>query len=466
MCIGQTSLAQDLRLPDFGDPSLQYLSLDKERQLGAQVQQRLRERGLIIDDPQLNEYLSSVGQRIATYADQTSHDYNFYWINAESINAFAAPGGFIGMHAGLLLATRNEDEFAGVLAHEIAHVSQRHIARAFADAQRLSIPMAAAMLASIAIAAAGGEGGAALTGALALGAQRQLNLTRANELEADRVGQQLLTKAGFSSNALIDFFTVLQRQSSSTRVPEFLLTHPLPLNRIADAQNRVAVNGNVQNKNAGQRDALAYHLAKARIRVLIATNSNELVQYFNTLLKSGDYQNKTATRYGYALALQRAGRYQAAQKQVAVLRKALPNRLAFRILEAELALASGQQRKAWALFEQSSDLYPDNFSLAISYARGLAIEGEPHKAMRLLQPYLQRRPRAIPLYELYAQAAQRAGDRAATHAAMAEYHYLNGDLPAAIQQARLGLKQSASTTYQQARLQARLKQFEQENRVQ
>jgi predicted Zn-dependent protease len=455
--------AQDLTLPDFGDPSRQYLSISRERQLGAQVRQRLRDQGALIEDVQLAEYLNSVGQRIAIYAEQTANPYTFYWINSSAINAFAAPGGFIGIHSGLLLATQNEDELAGVMAHEIAHVSQRHIARAFADAERLSLPMAAAMLASIALAAASGEAGqAALVGTAALNAQHQINLTRANELEADRIGYRLLSQSGYNPNGLTDFFAYLQRQPaySGNQIPEFLLTHPLPRNRIADTQNRLDSRPAPAAKPG--RSSPDYYLAKARVRVLVTTNTNELIRSFANSLETRSYQDEMAERYGYALALQRAGRYGDATAQIARLRKAAPDRLVFRIAEADLALAQGDRERAWQLFEQSKTLYPDNFSLLIHYGRGLATQGNPRQALQLLEPYLRRRAREPVLFDIYAQAAQRAGDLAATHAALAEYYYLLGDLEGAIQQAEIGLKRSGATPYQQAQLQARLQQFKQE----
>jgi predicted Zn-dependent protease len=456
------AFAQNLTLPDFGDPSRQYLSSARERQLGAKVRQRLHERGVLIEDIQLSEYLNSLGQRIAVYADQTGNPYTFYWINAASINAFAAPGGFIGMHTGLLLATQSEHELAGVLAHEIAHVSQRHIARAFADAERLSLPMAAAMLASIALAAAAGDAGqAALVGTAALNAQHRINMTRANELEADRIGYQLLSQAGYDPNAITEFFDYLQRQPAyaGNQLPEFLLTHPLPRNRIADTQSRL---DSKPTPPRSTRSSAGYHLAKARARVLVTPNSNDLIRYFAETLDKRAYQDEQAQRYGYALALQRAGRYADALQQIAWLRKANPNQLAFRIAEAELTLIQGDSDRAWQLFEQSRKLYPDDFTLAVHYGGALAVQGDPRRAIQVLQPYLQRRAKEPLLWDLYAQAAQRSGDAAATHAALAEYYYLLGDLTAAIDQAEIGLKRAGATPYQQAQLQARLKQFRQE----
>jgi predicted Zn-dependent protease len=342
-------------------------------------------------------------------------------------------------------------------------VSQRHIARQFADAERLSLPMAAAMLASIALAAASGEAGqAALVGTAALNAQHQINMTRGNESEADRVGYQLLSQSGYNPNGLADFFAYLQRQPaySGSQIPEFLLTHPLPRNRIADTQNRLA-SQSVAIPRPG-RSGPDYYLAKARARVLVTTNTNELIRYFANSLETRSYQDEAAERYGYALALQRAGRYDDAAVQIARLRKAAPDRLAFRIAEADLALERGDIARAWQLFEQSRTLYPDDFTLMIHYGRGLATQGSPQQAMQLLQPYLKKRAREPVLFDIYAQAAQRTGDLAATHGALAEYYYLLGDLEGAIQQAEIGLKRSGATPYQQAQLQARLQQFKQE----
>jgi predicted Zn-dependent protease len=197
--------------------------------------------------------------------------------------------------------------------------------------------------------------------------------------------------------------------------------------------------------------------------VLVTTNTNELIRYFANSLETRSYQDEAAERYGYALALQRAGRYDDAAVQIARLRKSAPDRLAFRIAEADLALERGDIARAWQLFEQSRTLYPDDFTLMIHYGRGLATQGSPQQAMQLLQPYLKKRAREPVLFDIYAQAAQRTGDLAATHGALAEYYYLLGDLEGAIQQAEIGLKRSGATPYQQAQLQARLQQFKQEN---
>ena len=441
----------DLNLPDIGDPSRQYLSGSDEQRLGSAVLQQLRDQGAIVDDVQLSEYLAAVGQRIAAYADYTGHSYTFFMVDDLTINAFAAPGGYIGVNAGLLLATRDEDELAGVLAHEIAHVSQRHIARRFADTQRLNLPMAAALLASALLATADPAAGrAALTGTLAAGIQRQINFTRSNEQEADRIGGQLLTRAGYDPTALGDFFTRLERGAGSAQIPVFLRTHPLPSNRAADAQNRFG------NRGRERRNDLNYQMAKARAEVLTTDNTLNLIHRYQRQLSGDD----PALRYGYALALKQAGRYDEASDQIDTLRRRYPDNLALRVEQADLALAGGERDQAWRLFEQAEQLYGDDYTLAMHYGQALATQGDPRKAMALLQPHLQRRTDTAPLYTLYAQAAQRAGNIGAAHAALTEYYALTGDLDLAIEQAELGLSKTDVTPYQQAQLRARLRELQ------
>ncbi len=448
----------DLSLPDFGDPSQQYLSNTDEKQLGMAVLQQLRNRGMVIDDVQLNEYLASVGQRIAAHADPTGNPFTMFWVANPAINAFAAPGGFIGMHSGLLLATSSEDELAGVLAHEISHVTQRHLARSFADAQRMSVPMAAAMVASLLLGAASADAGqAALAGTMAASAQRQINFTRANEQEADRIGTQLLYRSGFDPDGMAKFFARLERRSSGAagRVPEFLRTHPFPRNRIADVQGRL----NKPYRRRKNVDELGYYLAKARIRVLTTANTGSVIKYFRNALNTGTYANETATRYGYALALKKAGYFDEAQREVNRLLRKYPDRLGFRVEAADIALAKGDQPRAWKLYEDAKRLYAGDFTLAMYYGQALTGYGNPRKAMEILKPHLHRRPNDLALFALYARAAQRAGDVGATHATLAEYYYLSGDLRLAIQQAELGLNNPRTTPYQKAQLRARLRQF-------
>jgi predicted Zn-dependent protease len=457
---GAPPFAQSINLPDIGDPSQVYFGSDEEQRLGLDIMRRLRERGLIMDDVELNAYLDSIGQSIVTYADQNGVPFTFFLVRSGSINAFALPHNFIGINAGLLLATQREDELAGVIAHEIAHVSQRHIVRAIADMKRMALPLAAAMVASAALAAASKQAGqAAMVGSMAASAQHQISFTRANEQEADRIGMRLLAKAGFDPRGMSDFFAMLERLSggsSKDQIPEMLLTHPRPESRLADTQDRIEV---PPVRRAAPRDRKAYELAKARARVLATEDIHTLLREFEATPAKGDAAGEAAARYARALALRQAGRYGEAEQEIGRLLKGDPDRLAFRVEAAEIALARGDRAQAWRQFEEARQLYPDDFVLAMRYGRALATQGDPKLALRLLQPHLPRRPNDPLLYETYAQAAQRAGDMAATHATMAEYHYLNGELLPAIEQLELGLRDPGLSPNQEARLRSRLKQF-------
>ncbi len=454
------STAQSIRLPDIGDPSQAYFGPDEEQQMGLDMMRQLRARGAVMDDVQLNEYLNSIGQSIATYADQNGVPFTFFMVRDSGINAFALPHNFIGINAGLLLATQREDELAGVIAHEIAHVSQHHIVRAIADMKRMTIPMAAAMVAGAALAAASKQAGqAAMVSAMAAGAQHQISFTRANEQEADRIGMQLLARAGFDPKGMTDFFAKLERLSGGEaryQIPEMLRTHPRPESRAADTQDRVEI---PPMRRTAPRDRKAYDLAKARARVLATDDTGTLIRDLETNLAKGGYASEAGERYAYALALRQAGRYDDAQQQVNRLLKTDADRLAFRIEAAELALARGERAQGWRLFEEARQLYPDDFTLAMYYGSTLATQGDPKLAMRMMQPHLRRRPNDPALYASYAQAAQRAGDLAATHATMAEYHYLNGELLPAIEQLELGLRNPGLSPNQEAQLRARLKQI-------
>lgn len=453
--------SQDLSLPDIGDYTQQYVTGSEERRIGQEVFRGIARRGALVEDVQLGEYLSSVGNRLAIYASPPPFPYTFFWVNNPGINAFAAPGAYIGVNTGLLLASGREDELAGVLAHEIAHVSQRHIARAIADARQMALPTTAALIASMVLAAtvSGDLGQAAITGTLAAGAQRRINFTRANEQEADRIGTQILVKAGFDGNGLIALFGRLQRQYGRAAIEEYLSTHPLPANRIADLGNRLEAG---DRRGGDTRREIDYHLAKARARVLSSSRGQNLIREFELRLEQRDYTSELGERYGYALALKQAGRFQEASQQIAALRRRDPDRLAFRLEEAELLLATGSTREAWQRFEDARRLYGDDFSLAIHYARALISHGRGEDALSLLRPLTRRRPDSGVLFTLYAQAARESGDRVETHRALADYHRLNGELEQAIEQLEIALRQPGLTPVQGEQIRAKLRQLKED----
>jgi len=234
--------AADVRLPDIGSSAAAILSPQELREYGAGLLQELRAYDLVLDDPLASDYIASLGYRLVASSGQPDETFTFVIVRDNQINAFAAPGGLVAVNAGLITAVKTEDELAAVVAHEIAHVQQMHILRAFEDQKKMSIPIMLGML-GVMLAASGRDDDAAIA-AMATGTsliqQRQIDFTRSEEAEADRVGIQTLARAGFNPAAMADTFQTMQRvmRVNGVDVPEFLRTHPLDTNRIAEAKAR------------------------------------------------------------------------------------------------------------------------------------------------------------------------------------------------------------------------------------
>ncbi|MDH3586428.1 MAG: M48 family metalloprotease, partial [Gammaproteobacteria bacterium] len=304
--------ADDIKLPDMGSPADTALSKSDEAQLGRAIMAQIRLSGRVVEDPLVTEYINEVGSRIAAHANDGSQSFKFFVIDDPNINAFALPGGFIGVHTGLLEATRNEDELAGVLAHEVAHVTQRHIARAIHASQRQSIMTTALMLGAILAGVVTGDANAAQAGivvAQGTAVQQQINFTRSNEYEADRIGIRAMDDAGFDPHGMASFFEVMSRQSPADldmRLPEFLRTHPVTTQRIAEARNRAR--GYPRRPSS---DSVNYGIARARMKVESFDTEEGAIVYF----ESRDYeQQNDIEKYGRAVAYQRAGRYRDASR--------------------------------------------------------------------------------------------------------------------------------------------------------
>jgi predicted Zn-dependent protease len=231
----------NLELPDIGDPTGTSFTPLQEQQLGEAFYRNLHSQLEISQDSEVNDYIQNLGQRLTANSDKPEQPFHFFIVNSAQINAFAGPGGYIGVNAGLILASETESELASVMAHEIAHVTQRHLFQTFQDSSRLSLPMAAAMLAAMLVGSQSSQAGqAALLATQAAMAQHQINFTRDNEAEADRVGMQILSKSTFDPRGMPAFFERLQQSTrfSGHSAPEFLLTHPVTTSRISDTRGR------------------------------------------------------------------------------------------------------------------------------------------------------------------------------------------------------------------------------------
>jgi beta-barrel assembly-enhancing protease len=449
-------IAQGAELPDFGSPADAALSKSREAQIGRGVMLQLRNAGVVVDDPFLEEYLRTIGSRLATNVNDGEFDFNFFVVQDNRINAFALPGGYIGVNAGLLLASDTESELAGVLAHEISHVTQRHIARAAYDNQRTSIVSMAAMLAALVLGAASDMPTDAMTGIVSasqgLAAQRQINFTRSNEHEADRVGMELLSGAGFDPSGMSTFFEKLGRRygGSSDAVPELLRTHPVTSDRVAEARDRAR-----QLPATSHTNSLAYSLAKSRLIVLSAARPEDAFAQFRDKSDSP----LPADRYGLALASMRMALYDNAEGLFRGLVEEFPNTMAFRVGQAEAMLASGATQPALDLYADAVRLFPRNGPLTVSYAEALIGAGKPAEAHELLLDLLNNAPATAQQLRLIARAANAEGDVANAYFYMSYYYVAIGNLPLAIGQVRMALETPNSNDVDRARFRSRLDQL-------
>jgi predicted Zn-dependent protease len=314
-----------LNLPDIGDSTGSFLSPEMERRLGQAFLGQVRKEANIISDPEVETYIQSIGYRLVSQSDNNTQGFTFFVINDTLINAFAAPGGIVGINSGVILNSDTESELAGVMAHEIAHVTQRHMARSMEMQAQMSLPMMAAMLGAILIATQNPEAGQAAIMAIQGGAvQAQINFTRDNEAEADRVGMQLLARSQFSPQGMPVFFEKLQQNSRyGSQAPEFLRTHPLTSNRISDTRSRA----DAYPSDLNYQESSSYPFIKAKVMVLSFKNPDEAVNYFNNRVENEKFTNEYASlRYGYALALIAAGDYPLATEHLQALLKDNPEK--------------------------------------------------------------------------------------------------------------------------------------------
>ncbi|WP_296673802.1 M48 family metalloprotease [Sulfuricaulis sp.] len=452
--------ADNTNLPDLGDESIAVISPAQERKLGEDLMRQARRTLAFMNDPEISEYIQSLGQRLVSHSDNPKQDFRFFVIDNPSINAFAVPGGFIGVHTGLILATQSEAELASVLAHETAHITQRHIPRLIAESQRTTLPALAAVLAGILLASSGHQGGeAAIALTSAAVAQKGINYTRTFEEEADRIGMQILAQSGFDPRAMPAFFEQMQNLNrlNDTNLPEFLRTHPVTTNRIADSRNRAE-----KFKVRRASESSDFQHVRAKIRALAPGNQEEIVRGFRENLAQGKYFNAEAERYGYAVALLRVRQLATARAEVQKLVKKQPNRISYRILQAETEMSAENYKQAQAIYVDAYAKAPANATLIQNYASALLKTGKHRQARDLLKNALQRRPEDPELYRMLAQAAGGSGAHYEAHKAMAEHYYLSGNPNAAIEQLQLATRFAGDNFYLQSSLEARMAAIKEE----
>jgi predicted Zn-dependent protease len=449
------------QLPEMGTAAQATLSLEDEYSIGRMVMRGLRDSGMILADPETDEYMQSLGLKLSSLAHEgnTNRQFNFFLVGSPEINAFALPGGFIGVNSGLLLETGNESELAGVLAHEISHVTQRHIARGIEAQSRTNMVSTAATLAAILIGAAAGGAGNATIGAISaaqgMAMQAQINFTRENESEADRIGIGVLAAAGFDPNAMPTFFETMFRrtQLGPDQVPVMLRTHPVTSDRVAESKNRA-----VQYPAVSPHDSLSYALVKERVRVLGTPPGTDPREFYASV-KLDDPGTSLAQTYGKAFAQLMAGDAPGSIPTFKRLVATHPEVLMFHTALGQAQLSTGDTHAALDTFERARELAPRNVPVTVRYGEALLQSGRPKKAHEVLLDLFNNVPPTQEQIRLTALAANAAGEVADAYSYMAEYHIQGGDLPLAINQLELALSVPSISDVQRARFVARLKEL-------
>ncbi len=449
----------EVDLPQMGDPADQVLSPAQERELGESLMRHVLANEKVIQDPLLHDYVTALGAALTSATGQPAAGFTFFLVDDPAVNAFAAPGGFIGVNGGLILATENEAQLAGVLAHEIAHVTQRHIARAYAEAQSSSLPAAAAILAAILL---GGQNPQASQAALATGIaasrQWQLNYTRSNEYEADRLGIRFLAQAGFDPLGMVEFFSLLERRHAGEAAgrPEYLSTHPLSSNRVAEARQRADSLTRPNQRIDGQ----GFRLARARLRVLTSNNRPALLGLLEQELPTATGRRREVNLYAQALIAHLSGAHERARTIADDLLAAEPDELYYNLLYAANEYAAGRSASGAAWFDKLIDLYPDNLPVLLSAATAAQDGGDHTRAARSLRAALKLPGmHAARSYQLLARAEDKLGQRARSLESLAEHAALLGEQRLAIRhlEQAAGLSQPGSANA--LRIAARIEQL-------
>jgi predicted Zn-dependent protease len=443
-------------LPDLGDVSQSEMSPLQERRLGQSIMLEIRGDPAYSEDPEVTDYLNVIGYRLVGAGPDARQEFNFFLMLDPQVNAFALPGGYIGINSGLMLTAQSESELAGVMSHEIGHVVQRHFARMLSAQKETQLAALAGLaIAILASRASSDVSQAAIIGSQAASIQSSLNFSRANEQEADRVGFQILEKAGFDTSAMALFFERMLQASRyyQTTAPSYLRTHPLTTSRISDMQNRA------QNQPYRQvPDSIEFQLMRAKLK---ATQDGpaESVKFFEESLTERKYLSEAASRFGLVEALIRARAYARAAKELQTLRKLLPASPIVETQAARLSAAAGDAAGTLRIYREALRNFPNYRALVYNYTEALLRANQPDEALKLVESRLQSQVADYRLYQLQAKCYAALNRGMLQHRALAESYFRQGNVRAAIEQLLLAQKAGDGDFFVQSSVDARLREL-------
>ncbi|RDS86620.1 M48 family metalloprotease [Dyella psychrodurans] len=494
---GAQDKPDDVRLPDLGSSANALISPQEAQDYGAMMLQQMRAMDMTVNDPLLDDYINNLGFRLVANSAKPKDHFAFFIAKDPVINAFSAPGGYIGIDSGLIVITRTEDELAAVMAHEIGHITQNHLQRAYEQAKKDTPLMA--LVALGAIAAGGAAGGQAAAAALLGGQgalmQKEINFTRKDEAEADRTGIMTLAKAGFDPNAMAEFFQrmedVMSADSGGINVPSLLEDHPVTAQRISDAKARATSliaeekqkpSGNLLDKstwaqktapiayvkdpttllaaNNSDPSPSTYLLMRERVRVL-SDDAYRMSTFYGSLIGQKPGYDTPENRYGYALALTRTGQGAKAIAELQPVLTKYPDNLVLRLAMADARLQAGERAAALDIYAALNTQSPRNKAIGLAYANALTQGGTAKQAAQaadMLRPMLDNTDEPE-IFTAYAHASEKAGDTVRAGEAYAQASYLSGRPFDAMEQLKTLLKRPDLDYYARARIQAHISEL-------
>lgn len=461
VCLALSPAAHANDLPSLGDASSAIVAPEQEYQLGRAWLSMLRGQVSQLSDPQLKDFVERHVYRLAETSQLQDRRLEFVILDSPQLNAFAVPGGIVGVNGGLFLHAQTEAEFASVLAHELAHLSQRHYARGLEAQQRMQLPLMAAMLAGV-VAAAAGAGDAAIA-AIASGQaaaiQSQRSFSRQNEQEADRIGLSNLRNAGYDPRGMPSMFERLARQYRyDAKPPEFLLTHPLSESRVADSRNRAE-----QTPAGGKIDSLAYQLMRARTQLQFESTPGLATKRFRAQLEESPQND--AARYGLAISLRRAGQSEEAGSLLQPLLDKSPDDIVYNLARVELDMDAQRYSQASQRLERLLKAHPGNYPLLQMQVELLLAQSRPADAEAILDRLLRERPKDPDIWYQVAEVRGLAGNIIGVHQARAEFFALVGDYGQALTQLDYAKRRVIGNFPLTARIEARQDELRTEKRL-